>query len=182
MSPLPLKNFLTDKINMKSLKVCSNEIVNWACKIMDKIVTNKESLEALHKATLSFEHNITLLDVIDPFELPEEYKEFIYDSWLWNKLEKTFPENMEDSNYVIQFCLDNNLSRKNTDMEGNIRQFLMYKMRILVTRLPEIHNDHTSKIFFVNPKSPGPLSTADYARIRFDAGLLVPDTVINLYD
>ena len=177
MTPLSMHHLLHGYINEKALKRCSHEVSDCISRALRDYVNNRTLIDCYKLFRETYERNQTLLDMIEPSEIPKECREYNYDEFIWIKFKETNSDEFKELNHAIQICMDSMIVKKIQCKEQLIEHFFMHKLRYLLNVLPDIHKEHTEKKVFQNVKSPGPVPQYTINEIRRNAGLLVEDHI-----
>jgi len=174
----PLLNAYMD---IGKLRKCSKSLINCLYRAINTFTSDESNMNNFKMAMILYEQNILRT-------IPTEYKEYEYDKWTWERFGLLFPKEMEELLYGIQICLDNNVvnpigSDKHTyyRKEQYLTHYFMYKLRNILTFIPEIHISHIH--IPVNPiyKSLGPVPQAKLIELRIRAGLPIDTDIDELY-
>jgi hypothetical protein len=98
-------------------------------------------------------------------------REFMEDSWTWEKFYKDYPGPAENLTQSRDICLDSSITRNTHANEYIIKNFLMDRLRIFLSQIPVIHKNHTEKLNYELAKSLGPVPIKKIIEIRSKVGL-----------
>jgi hypothetical protein len=182
LSPLSITHILNGYIDRKAFKRCSHEVADCISRALRDYVNNRTLIDCYKLFRETYVANAEIMDIIRPGEIPKEYREQMYDEWLWNKFNETNQEDFKELNHAIQICMDNMVVKKIKFKEKLLEHFFMHKLRHLLAVLPDIHKEHTEKIKFENVRSLGTVPQDRIDHIRRIAGLPVKEEVsISMY-
>ena len=157
ITPLPLNHILNGYINITNLTKCSHEVVNCIAKSLNELLNNIYMIEYLKRFRENYEKT--------------KLGEYECDKLLWDKFEYVYNTEYKELTFAIQICMDNMVVKKIIHKVQCLEQFFMYKLRILITNLPDIHKEHTEKKEYINRKSLGSVPYYRIDEIRIKAGL-----------
>jgi hypothetical protein len=100
-------------------------------------------------------------------------KEQCEDKWVWTKFSQLYPCGAVEVKYAIQICLDNYIFRKTSEPTKSVEAFLIDRLRLFLSMIPDIHMSHTVKCKLEPYHSLGPVSLDEIANIRSKLGLPV---------
>jgi hypothetical protein len=100
-------------------------------------------------------------------------KEKEEDKLVWKKFLQYYPTGSAEINYAMNICLDNSVFRKTSEPARLIEQFLIDKLRLLLSILPDIHTAHIEKNTPEPSRSLGSAPLQKIVDIRSKLGLSV---------
>lgn len=181
LSPVPMNHLVSGHIDGKSLKRCLHEVSDCVSRALKEYVKNTILIDCYRIFRETYEADAEFMDLIER-EVPREYKEQEYDTWMWNKFKETNEEEHRELNYAIQICMDGMVVKRIKCKELMLEKFFMHKLRHLLVMLPDIHKDHSEKRVINNVTSLGSVPQDKINYIRRMAGLPVNEEVcISIY-
>ena len=179
------------QLNNKTLRLYSRDIVKCFYKALNTYISDELIMDNFKVSMILYEHK-NLENV-----LSHEFKEYQYDKWVWERFNLLFPKEMDELLHAIQICVDNNLvststicdldkenmdlNRKQIIKERYVLHYFMYKLRILLTLIPDIHKCHIHKQEYPVYKSPASVPHSKIVELRIRAGLPVDTDIDDLY-
>jgi len=155
LDPLPINNILNEFINYKSLKRCMSELVQCFTKVLEGF---DEGPDFFMRPQMPSTEDVLQLRIYIPDE-PSEVTEFKNDEYIWNKFTTTFPNKVQELTYAINICLNESVMRKVENKEIFIKQFLMKKLRRLLSIIPISHVQHSGNYIIEKEKDLGRVPT-----------------------
>jgi hypothetical protein len=162
MSPLNNSHILHKHIHRPSLLIHANDIT-----------------DCFQRALNIFDNNPLFFMIMDDSdediinESNHILKEQEGDKLVWKKFIQYYPTGAAEINYAIQICLDNSIFRKTSEPAKLIEQFLIDKLRLLLSILPDIHKAHIEKNIPESSGSMGPVPLQQIVKLRSKLGLPV---------
>jgi len=95
------------------------------------------------------------------------------EEWTWVKFEMENPDGHSRIQEEIEKIFES-MKKKKYITEHLVMRFFMNKLKILMLNLPQIHLDHTLKLF-IKDYSPGPIPYSQLVEIKKKAGLAIPE-------
>lgn len=137
--------------------------------------------EEAHRITQTF------LDVISEFrdlyffeDIDADLTPDQCDIWTWTRFKMESPDGYSKLETEVEKIVES-MKEKKCSTENLVTRFFMNKFKILMVNLPQIHMDHTFKIF-KKDYSPGPIPYNKLVEIRKKAGLPIPEYKENFED
>jgi len=162
LSPLSRKHILSGYIHTPSLMRCVDELT----KCFERVVNEFDNDEFFFINLEDDDLDIALDNTHDI-----NVKEYLIDEFIWNKFNQLYSKASTDLEYAIQICLENSITRNVFLREQFITQFCMFKLRLLLVIIPELHKDHTEKRNPEKVNSSGPVPLEKITKIRSNLGL-----------
>lgn len=123
----------------------------------------------------------TFLDVISDFrdlyffeEIDMDFSPDQCDEWTWTRFEEENPDGHSKIQREVELTIESMKLKKKCVTENLVMRFFMNKLKILMVNLPQIHLDHSLKLF-IKECSPGPIPHEKLVEIRKKAGLPIPE-------
>jgi hypothetical protein len=130
----------------------------------------------------------TFLEVISEFqdifffeEIDRDLTPDQCDEWTWIRFEEENPDGHNKIEREVERTLESMKLKKKQVTDNLVTRFFMNKLKVLMVNLPQIHLDHSLKIF-KKECSPGPLPYKTLVEIRKKAGLPFPEYKENFED
>jgi hypothetical protein len=177
INPLPSNHLLNEHIHRPSLLRCSNTLTECFKRALD-VFDNDISFFI----EIEMDEEAAILSEKDP-----RTREYMEDAWVWKKFNEQYPKSQMELKYALDICLDHSIARHTIAKEHVIQHFLMDRLRILLSSLPDIHTNHNTKMSYEKSKSLGPVPLKKIVEIRTKLGLPVSKweretSVYNLID
>ena len=134
--------------------------------------------EEIHRITETFLEVISEFRDLYFFEEIGELNPEQSDEWTWVKFEMENPDGHSRIQGEVKNTFES-MKKKKYITEHLVMRFFMNKFKILMYNLPQIHLDHSLKLF-VKEYSPGPIPHEKLVEIRKKAGLSIPEYKENL--
>lgn len=141
------------------------------------------SLQNVVSLTHEEAHRIsqTFLEVISEFmdldffeEIDRDLSPDQCDEWAWIRFEQENPVGHANIEREVERTLESMKLKKKQVTDILVTRFFMNKLKILLASVPQIHLDHTFKVF-KKEYSPGPIPYEKLVEIRKKAGLPIPE-------
>jgi hypothetical protein len=130
----------------------------------------------------------TFLEVISEFrdlyffeDIDRDFTPEQCDEWTWMRFELENPDGHSKIEREVERTLESMKLKKKHVAENLVTRFFMNKLKILMVNLPQIHLEHSLKLF-TKESSPGPIPYTTLVEIRKKAGLPIPEYKENFED
>ena len=182
LSPLSTNHLLSGFINENALRKCSHDITTCVTRSLQEFIKDQDLISQFKLFSETYKKNAKILSII--MDTPEHtgLSEHEHDKCIWNKFKDTEPLKFSELNYAIQICMENMVVKKIKHKEEYLEQFFMFKLRLLIENLPDIHREHTEKKKYSNGSSLGSVPQEKLNYIRRKAGLPVKEDMYDIYD
>ena len=163
VNPLPLGHLLLRYIHRPSLLRCSSLLAKCFQKALDGFDNHPAFFMNMDEDDF-----IRFQSQKDP-----RIREFMEDTWVWNKFYKNYPAASENITHCKEICIDSSITRGTFANDYVIKNFLMDRLRIFLSQIPTIHKNHTEKSSYQTIQSLGPVPIDKLIEIRKKHGLPV---------